>query len=1179
MPADLYRARELFLHAVGKLPPEQWDGYVAAACGADAELEQQVKHLLQVHRDAGSFLERPAAALSGTGPFTPLLAQQGFDPSAETAGTVIGSYQLVEPLGEGGMGTVWLAQQSEPVQRQVALKVIKAGMDSRQVIARFEQERQALALMDHPNIAKVHDAGTTASGRPYFVMELVQGLPITKYCDEHRLTPRQRLELFVPVCAAIQHAHQKGIIHRDLKPSNVLIGLYDGQPVVKVIDFGVAKAAGPQLTDKTLVTGVGSLVGTLEYMSPEQAELNNLDVDTRSDVYSLGVLLYELLTGTTPLERKRVKEAGLLEALRIIREEETPRPSTRLSTVEELASIAACRGVEPGQLSGLVRGELDWIVMKCLDKDRDRRYETANALAADLQRYLRDEPVQACPPSSWYRLRKFVRRNRGRVLAAVVVLLALVGGILGTSWGLVQAWEAEAKARNEAKLKEAEAKLKEAEMKRAVQAEHNAKEEADISRTTVAFVQVLLWQADVHNQPRMFRRLGDEPNPNLTLRELLDRADGMLDGSFAKQELVQAAIRYIVGTAYRALGEYSKAQAHLERAIALRKGKLGADDGHTLGWKHALAHVFYEQAKYDQTEAVCLKLLDAYRTRPGADESVPLSLKHTLALAYKEQGKYDQAEKILKELLDWPARLPGDRDLIAICKQSMASLYEKQGKFKEAEPLALEALQGLTAVRGPKHPDTLQVKNNLAWIYHRQKKYALAEKRYKEAIDGQTATLPPDHPSTLTTKQNLADLYLGQKKLDQAEKLFNEVLAARRRKLPPNHPHTLATTFSLGAVYFHQRRYKEAIPLFEKLLHDRKDQLGDPPLLTVSAAFNLAANYREVGRVEEALDLVDEWLPRGRDKYGLAHPKMRFGVEVAHSLYGRAATPAGEAVAPDRAVAFFEDLLAAQTAELGADDADTLYTTGTLGTLYWRLKRYTKSVPLFEQELKARRKKPEDTDDRTLFAAFNLAVNYCDAGRAPEALRVIDEWLPRAFAQVDLDHRAMKFGLVAADYTYRKAGTPDKIEALLRDLAASRKRKDGGDSSNYAGQLGLLGFHLLGQKKLAEAEPVLRECLAIRLKLEPELWTTFTVQSLLGEVLSGQGNYDAAEPLLLRGYEGLKQREALIPREQLFVLPEALKRLVRLYEAWDRPEEAARWRRELRAAEQAAPKAGGAQDN
>jgi tetratricopeptide (TPR) repeat protein len=422
--------------------------FLAEACGDDDTLRRRLEVLLGAHDHPGSFLQGPAvhgpdAADTQPGLLTdeggPIRSDVGAPHprrTGEGAGSQVGPYRLLRPIGEGGMGTVFLAEQTQPVQRQVALKIIKPGMDSRQVIARFEAERQALALMDHPNIAKVLDAGTTDSGRPFFVMELVQGAPLTTYCDEARLPVRERLELFVPVCQAVQHAHQKGIIHRDLKPSNVLIALYDGKPVPKVIDFGVAKATGPKLTERTLFTEVGSVVGTLEYMSPEQAELNPLDIDTRSDVYALGVMLYELLTGTTPLDWARLEGEGLLEALRVIREEEPPRPSARLSTISELPLIASRRGLEPAKLSGLLRGELDWIVMKCLEKDRNRRYETANGLARDLERYLHDEPVQACPPSAGYRLRKFARRHRRALLALTLLGVVSLTGVGSIVWAV-----------------------------------------------------------------------------------------------------------------------------------------------------------------------------------------------------------------------------------------------------------------------------------------------------------------------------------------------------------------------------------------------------------------------------------------------------------------------------------------------------------------------------------------------------------------------------------------------------------------------------------------------------------------------------------------------------------------------------------------------------------------------
>ncbi len=429
----------LFNAAAELADPAQRAAFLDAACGVDESLRVGIEDLLRHDVAAGSFLESPAVDADAT-------ANDASVTDGEWPGKSIGPYKLLQRIGEGGMGTVYMAEQTQPVRRTVALKLIKAGMDSRQVLARFGAERQALALMDHPNIAKVLDAGATAEGRPYFVMELVKGIPITTFCDERRLTLRKRLELAIPVCQAVQHAHQKGIIHRDLKPSNVLIALYDGQPVPKIIDFGVAKATGPRLTDETLYTEFGAVVGTLEYMSPEQAELNQLDIDTRSDIYSLGVLIYELLTGSTPLQHKRLKSVLFLEVLRLIREEESPRPSVRLSSTEELPSIAACRHIEPRRLSVLVRGELDWIVMKALEKDRNRRYETANGLAADLRRYLDDEPVQACPPSSAYRLSKFARKYRGVMamvcaFAAVLILASVV-----SAWQAVRANRAKAEA-------------------------------------------------------------------------------------------------------------------------------------------------------------------------------------------------------------------------------------------------------------------------------------------------------------------------------------------------------------------------------------------------------------------------------------------------------------------------------------------------------------------------------------------------------------------------------------------------------------------------------------------------------------------------------------------------------------------------------------------------------------
>jgi serine/threonine protein kinase len=439
------REEALFAAVLEKPTRAERAAYLEGACGDDHALRARIEALLAAHESSGGVLDAPPSALAATGAYRPL---------TEGPGTRVGPYKLLQQIGEGGMGVVYMAEQLEPVRRKVALKIIKPGLDSGQVIARFEAERQALALMDHQNIARVYDAGTTESGRPYFVMELVHGVPITQFCDDNRLTPRERLALFVPVCQAVQHAHQKGIIHRDVKPSNVLVTMYDDKPVPKVIDFGVAKAIEQRLTERTLFTQFGALVGTFEYLSPEQTEMNAFGVDTRSDIYSLGVLLYELLTGTTPLERTRLRTAALDELVRIIKEEEAPRPSVRLSTSNNLPKIAAARKTEPARLSQLVRGEIDWIVMKCLEKDRSRRYDTASGLARDVERYLADEPVEACPPSAGYRLRKFLRKYRTAVATTAAIVIACVVAAVGQTINIIRAERAEAEANRQREVAE-----------------------------------------------------------------------------------------------------------------------------------------------------------------------------------------------------------------------------------------------------------------------------------------------------------------------------------------------------------------------------------------------------------------------------------------------------------------------------------------------------------------------------------------------------------------------------------------------------------------------------------------------------------------------------------------------------------------------------------------------------
>jgi eukaryotic-like serine/threonine-protein kinase len=663
-------AEAIFFAALEKGSPEERVRYLAEACGGDTELRSRVEHLLNAHPRVG-VLDAPA--VTNELPLDPPIL-------LTPPGTVIGRYKLLEPIGEGGYGVVFMAEQTSPVVRKVALKIIKAGMDTRQVIARFEAERQALALMDHPNIAKVFDAGTTDTGRPYFVMELVKGMPITKYCDAQRIEPRQRLELFMQVCQAVQHAHQKGIIHRDLKPSNVLVAQYDGKPVPKVIDFGVAKATGQQLTDLTMFTGFGDVIGTLEYMSPEQAEVNQLDVDTRSDIYSLGVLLYELLTGSTPLEHKRVMKAGLLEMLRVVREEEAPKPSMRLSTTEQLPSISANRGVEPKKLSGLVKGELDWIVMKALEKDRGRRYETANGLAMDVQRYLSDDAVLACPPSARYRLRKFARRHKAALTMTTVMAAVLVLATFISTWQALRARKAERLA--ETRL------IAEAQARKQAQANLGKAREA---------VQEITQIAD--------EKLSNVPHLEGVRRELLESALQFYLG-FLRQESNDRDIRRETAIAYgraaeihRYLGNRSKADELMRESIT-RLEKLAAESGNTPADRVHLVNCyndlsFYGVLPHDEKVAKLRRAIQLAEqlVRQFPDER---HYKYALAQSYTSLGQLlmpaqlEEAERLIRMSLRL-AEESGDERLLAGAHFDMGCLMLNKAN-PEAEQWLRRAL-------------------------------------------------------------------------------------------------------------------------------------------------------------------------------------------------------------------------------------------------------------------------------------------------------------------------------------------------------------------------------------------------------------------------------------------------------------------------------------------------------
>jgi serine/threonine protein kinase/tetratricopeptide (TPR) repeat protein len=686
VPVDPERVQAIFLEAAEQGSPVSRAAVLDRACGADAELRERVETLLRAHDAPGAFLESRVP-----GPVTTL-----DEPITERPGTLIGPYKLLEQIGEGGFGVVFMAEQTEPVRRKVALKVLKPGMDSRPIVARFEAERQALALMDHPNIAKVHDGGATASGRPYFVMELVKGVPITEFCDQNLLAPRQRLELFMPVCQAVQHAHQKGIIHRDLKPSNVLVSVHDTTPVPKIIDFGVAKALGQELTDKTLFTGFAQMIGTPLYMSPEQAGQSGLDIDTRSDIYSLGVLLYELLTGTTPFTRRRFKQAAYDEICRILREEEPPKPSTRLSESKDaLPSISAQRHMEPAKLTKLVRGELDWIVMKALEKDRNRRYETADGFAKDVQRYLADEPVQACPPSAWYRFRKLARRHKG----AFAVVAAVVFFVLVTIAGLV--------VNN--RLVTREKVEKEQALDRALREKERA--DANLLRArkavkdylTEAAANPLLKEADFHD---LRQKLLESALP--FYQEFLKQQsdDPELEAERARAYGDLARIREDLGQLEQALAGYEQ-----QRAISER---LAADFPSQPAYRHGLAQSYRNVA----------------------------NLHHGSREHAKAEEAYRQAIRFMEALTaEYPASAPYREELAGVCNNLGVSLRAR-GQLKDAKAMHQRALELCERLTG-EHADVPAYRRDLA-----QSHYSL----------GTVFGVMAQHGNALTSHERAAEL-------------------------------------------------------------------------------------------------------------------------------------------------------------------------------------------------------------------------------------------------------------------------------------------------------------------------------------------------------------------------------------------------------------------------------------
>jgi eukaryotic-like serine/threonine-protein kinase len=797
--------------------------------------------------------------------------------TGETFSSCIGPYRLVQRIGVGGMGEVWRAEQTAPFHRTVALKLIKAGMDTRAALARFESERQALALMEHPNIAKVFDAGATTEGRPYFVMECVPGPPITIYCDSHGLTIHERLALFTQVCDGVQHAHQKAIIHRDLKPSNVLVTEVDRKPVPKIIDFGLAKAVGPRLSQATVYTEVGGIVGTPDYMSPEQADSSERNIDTRTDVYSLGVILYELLVGALPYS-SRSGGAGTPSMLEKIRGEEPTLPSSKLKAMGESShDSAAKRGEEPHALRRHLRGELDWISMKALEKERSRRYGSPSELSADIQRYLNNEPVLAGPPSTTYRAGKFIRRHRfgvGVAAAAVILLIAFV-------------------------------------ITMALQARRIAKERDRANREAAASERV----TDFMTQMFKVSDPGQARGNSITAREILDKASNEIETGLATDPQLQARMMNVMGAVYENLGLFAQAEPLFRNALEIRRRNLGDKNKDTLqsmyklaevltwrgntaeaeklcresfetrksvlGPEHRdtltsmswLAWILFIEGRYPEAEKLDRDAIEIARRALGPVDNVTLGAMSRLGIVLSEESKYTEGEAILRHVLGERQQKLGLENPDALASaNNLANLLMNEGKNAEAEKLDRDTLPFYRSVFGPDNPKTLMVVENLAVTVKNQDRYIEAEQLERDAVEIERKKFGPDNRSTLITMSNLAETLIKEGKYAEAEQLLREAIDGKRRVLGPEHPSVFISMDSLGNVLKKEKRYADAEQTYRQVLDIRSHILGADSPDTANSAYGLAGVLALEGKRNEAftnLQFAVDHAPNANIRMGL----------------------------------------------------------------------------------------------------------------------------------------------------------------------------------------------------------------------------------------------------------------------------------------------------------------------
>jgi len=874
-------AKDIFLDAID-LPGPARSALLDRACGDGAELRAEVEALLRAHETAADFLAEPT---------TPPSQRTGDAPHL-TPGRAIGPYRIERELGEGGFGVVYLAEQTEPVRRRVALKVIKPGMDTRQVIRRFEAERQALAVMDHPAIARVYDAGTTGDGLPFFVMEYVDGPPITRYADSARLSAVERLELFERVCRAVQHAHAKGVVHRDIKPSNVLITLVDGKPEPRVIDFGIAKAVTGTLPGHTALTHAAQIVGTPQYMAPEQAALDQTDIDTRADIYSLGVLLYELLTGVTPFEPERLKGAGVADLERIIREVEPARPSTRVAELGDDGDLVArARRLDTHHLWRVLRGELDWIVMRAMEKDRARRYPTAFALAADVERFIRHEPVEAGPPSRVYRIVKFAQRNRIELTAAGVVVIAVVALAVGGIWfGLGE---------------------------RA--ARRAADRELTKSKALASFTQSLLTGVE----PATARGAD-----TTLLRSILADANSRVHDELTDQPEPAAEMLNTVGFAYLRLGAYDEAEANFRDAEAIASQALGDEADLTLSARVNIASVLMETHRFGEAEGVVKPVVASRRRLFGDDHPETMTALSTLAYLYQQSGRWDEARAVLEPLLETRRRVLGpDHEDTLLTQNNLANVLTRSEDLPRARELFEDVLRRQRATLGDSHPRTLATMNNLADVYGDlgDKERALAMLREVLAI--KRRILEPGHPSLIISLNNLASRLIDAESCDEAGALLDEALPAARAAFGERNLRTAALLNTVSRLKRETGLYAEADKALSEAIDIFHEVAGPDHPNSLVLVSNRAALRVSQGRFADALADVDAALVGMPEAFGATS-----GTTVS-TILTRADALAGLGRF-DEGERMLLDMREAVVADRGAEDAQAARLADALAELY-----------------------------------------------------------------------------------------------------------------------------------------------------------------------------------------------------------------------------------------------------